>query len=104
MHGPTGKFLAARTQIMIKDCLLEHPEPVMNPPEKDSPQFGIRVSVTDSDPFAQLVGQDWQTTHWFESKVERDKVMRDMQREHEYSRSGDKPTLAYKPLNRSTDS
>jgi hypothetical protein len=75
----------------------------MNSPDKNPMQYGIRVSVSATDPFATLVGADWHTTHWYASETERDLALRDMQRVHEYSRSVDKPTLQYDVLNKSSD-
>ena len=63
--------------------------------------FGIRVSAAANDPFANLVGNDWNTTHWFKTQADRDRAIKDMQREHEYSRRGDKPTLVYETVTRS---
>lgn len=76
----------------------------MNTPEKSTSRYGIRVSLPATDPFTTLVGDDWHKTHWFSTQTERDRVMRDMAREHEYSRRGDKPTLIFEPVNRATDS
>jgi hypothetical protein len=55
--------------------------------------YGIRVRVRGDDPFARLVGNDWQRTHWYATSAERDLAMADMARRHEYSRIGDSPTL-----------
>ena len=51
--------------------------------------YGIRVRLRPGDPFAKLVGGDWQKTHWFFTAAERDRVLDDMSRKHEYSRIGD---------------
>ena len=66
--------------------------------------YGIRVSLPADDPFTSLIGADWEATHWFATQNQRDQALRDMAREHEYSRRGDKPALVFEPLNRSTDS
>jgi len=76
----------------------------MNSAESTSPRYGIRVSLPTEDPFAHLVGEDWVKTHWFSSLRERDRVLKDMAREHEYSRRGDKPALIYEAINRSAES
>lgn len=55
--------------------------------------FGIRVSLPASDPFARLVGADWQKLHWFASERERDAVLADMASRHLYSRRGDDPSV-----------
>jgi hypothetical protein len=70
--------------------------------ENTMPLFGIRISTPTDDPFANLVGKDWNTTHWFNTQSERDRAIKEMQREHEYSRRGDKPTLIYETVTRPT--
>jgi hypothetical protein len=62
--------------------------------------FGIRISAPANDPFTHLIGENWNTTHWFATQPDRDHAMQDMQREHEYSRRGDKPTLVYEAISR----
>ena len=62
--------------------------------------FGIRVSLPEGDPFTVLLDENWNTTHWFDTKSARDIAMHDMQREHEYSRKGDKPALIFQAINR----
>ena len=74
----------------------------MNTNDETLQVFGIRVSAEASDPFTDLVGEDWNTTHWFTTQPERDHAIKDMQREHEYSRRGDKPTLVFEAVTRST--
>ncbi len=67
-------------------------------PQNKNGRYGIRVSVQADDPFAKLVGADWETVHWFASSTERDRVLIDMQQEHLYSRSGDRSTLIYQSI------
>ena len=50
------------------------------------------------DPFAKLLGTDWQKTHWFFTAAERDRVLEDMSRKHEYSRIGDQPALVFEKV------
>jgi len=71
--------------------------------KQQNPQFGILVRIPAEDPFVNLVGENWQTTHWYTTQTERDLALVDMAREHEYSRSGDKPTLTFAPVNRPSD-
>ena len=75
----------------------------MNTSNETLPLFGIRVSAPANDPFTNLVGEDWNTTHWFATQPERDHAIQDMQREHEYSRRGDKPTLIFEAISRSAN-
>lgn len=62
--------------------------------------FGIRVSLRSGDPFARLVGADWQRVHWFAAEVQRDQALEEMTRRHRYSRVGDEPALAYSKVER----
>ena len=72
----------------------------MKQKDETTPLFGILVSAPANDPFTDLVGKDWSTTHWFSTQQERDRAIKDMQREHEYSRRGDKPTLIFAAIGR----
>jgi hypothetical protein len=60
--------------------------------------YGIRVRLRRGDPFAKLLGGDWQKTHWFFTASERDRVLEDMSRKHEYSRIGDTPALVFEKV------
>lgn len=60
--------------------------------------FGIRVRLPPGDPFAKLLGADWQKTHWFFTAGERDRALEDMSRRHEYSRIGDRPALVFEKV------
>jgi hypothetical protein len=66
-----------------------------HPPEPELEPYGVRVRLRSGDPFARLVGSDWQKTHWYASAAERDRALEDMAREHEYSRIGDRPALVF---------
>jgi hypothetical protein len=63
--------------------------------EPASLPYGVRVRLRSGDPFARLVGNDWQKTHWYPTAGERDRALLDMAREHEYSRIGDRPALVF---------
>ena len=60
--------------------------------------YGIRVRLRPGDPFAKLLGLDWQKTHWYYTAAERDRMLEEMSREHEYSRIGDQPTLVFEKV------
>ncbi len=60
--------------------------------------FGIRVRLRAGDPFAKLLGADWQKTHWYFTAPERDRALADMARKHEYSRIGDQPALVFEKV------
>jgi hypothetical protein len=60
--------------------------------------YGVRVRLRTGDPFAKLLGLDWQKTHWFFTAGERDRVLEEMSRKHEYSRIGDSPALVFEKV------
>jgi hypothetical protein len=66
--------------------------------------YGIRVSLRPGDPFAKLLGGDWQKTHWFFTAAERDAQLEDMARKHEYSRIGDQPALVFEKVENLSES
>jgi hypothetical protein len=66
--------------------------------------YGIRVRLKPGDPFAKLLGTDWQKTHWFFTAAERDRVLEDMSRKHEYSRIGDQPALVFEKVEKLAES
>ncbi len=69
-----------------------HEHNLRSPPPSEKP-FGIRVSLKPGDPFARLVGADWQKLHWFATERERDAALADMAGRHVYSRRGDEPAV-----------
>ena len=68
---------------------------LLEPPLTLPRPYGVRVSLRANDPFARLLGADWQRVHWFRTAAERDAAMAEMSRKHEYSRPGDRPALVY---------
>jgi len=66
--------------------------------------FGVRVRLRPEDPFAKLLGRDWQRTHWFFTAAERDRALDDMSRKHEYSRVGDQPALVFEKVEKLAES
>lgn len=60
--------------------------------------FGVRVRLRAGDPFAKLVGADWERTHWFASERERDLALAEMSRRYPYFRVGDEPALVFEAL------
>jgi hypothetical protein len=70
----------------------------MNNAESHETTFGIRVSLPADDPFARLLDEGWNKTHWYHSRHERDREMQEMSREHQYSRKGDKPSLIFEAI------
>jgi hypothetical protein len=73
----------------------------LNKPLDVPKPYGIVVRIRSTDTFARLLGGGWQREHWFATRMERDRALAEMASEHLYSRSGDKPTLIYEPIERS---
>ena len=62
--------------------------------------YGIRITLPPEDPLAALLGNDTEMYRWYATTAERDAALAEMQREHEYSRIGDRPTLRYEKVER----
>jgi hypothetical protein len=60
--------------------------------------YGVRVCLRPGDPFARLLGADWQKTHWYFTTSERDQALEEMARKHEFSRIGDEPALKFEKI------
>jgi hypothetical protein len=69
----------------------------LNKPLDVPKPFGIRVRMRPTDTFARLLG-NWEQQHWYASRDERDAALAEMASEHLYSRSGDRPTLIFEPV------
>jgi hypothetical protein len=65
----------------------------LNAPPPVAKSFGIRVRLRAGDPFARLVGADWQKLHWYATEQDRDAALADMAARHCYSRRGDEPAV-----------
>jgi len=76
-----------------------HPHNLSHPQGGVKP-FGIRVRLKASDPFRNLIGDDWSKEHWFETANERDIALEQMSRRYLYFRPGDQPTLEYEKIER----
>ena len=70
------------------------------PPDLAKLQFGIRVTMSASDPMRSLLGSDWQKEHWFASREERDAAREEMGKRHAYSRIGDIPSIRLESIER----
>jgi len=57
--------------------------------------FGISVKLRENDPMSapHLLGDDWAGTRWFDSAVERDAALIEMQNHPRYYRRGDSPSI-----------
>ena len=60
--------------------------------------FGIRVRLRKSDPFRNLVGDDWQKEHWFATRPDREQALEQMSSRYIYFLPGDRPTLDFKSV------
>jgi hypothetical protein len=56
-------------------------------------RFGIRVKLRSTDPFKNLIGDEWTREHWYATRDERDRVLKEMSGRYVYFRPGDQPTL-----------
>ena len=57
--------------------------------------FGIRFNLPEGDTLSagHLLGDAFEYFRWYETAAERDAAYVDLSREHDFSRSGDKPTV-----------
>lgn len=69
-------------------------------PLPDQRPYGIRVRLKSSDPFRNLVGNDWTREHWFGTREERDRALQEMSGRYIYFRPGDQPTLEYEVVDK----
>jgi hypothetical protein len=76
----------------------------MSTPDSKTGNFGIRVTLPENEPFNRLLDEGWSAQHWFQSRYERDRALKEMSREHEYSRKGDAPTLLFEAIDNSSNS
>ena len=76
-----------------------HPHNLVTPLDTDK-RFGIKVKVRSTDPFRNLVGDQWSREHWFASAAERDAALASMSQKYVYFRPGDKPSLDFEKLER----
>lgn len=84
-----------------KTCLMfSNPHNLASAAKSAEKRYGIRISLTENDPFRRLLAEDWTTFHWFADAAQRDSALTDMSRRHEFSRIGDAPTLRYEPVER----
>ena len=76
-----------------------HDHNLARPLPKQLP-YGIRVKLRSTDPFKNLVGGDWIKEHWFASREERDRALKEMSGRYIYFRPGDQPTLEYEKVDK----
>lgn len=65
-------------------------------------RYGIRKTLAPDHPRRQshLLGDDWEAYEWYETEREREQALRELQREHLYSRRGDVPRLVLERVDR----
>ncbi len=63
-------------------------------------KFGIKISLPPGDSFAKIVGENWETFHWFCDSDSRNNAMAEMAKRHRYSRIGDNPRLVLQAIER----
>ncbi len=58
-------------------------------------RYGIKVTMPGGDTMSapHLLGDDWNSTRWFDSERARDEALTDMERQPPYYRLGDSPTV-----------
>lgn len=74
------------------------------PPIEQLRPYGIRVSLPGGDPFTKLLGMEWHRFHWYPTAEERDAALAEMSRRHQYSRSGDTPSLLFQKVEKLSES
>tara|TARA_Y100000385_G_C12871003_1_gene541524 strand:+ start:151 stop:399 length:249 start_codon:yes stop_codon:yes gene_type:complete len=55
-------------------------------------KFGIRVILPTTDPLKNIIGENWEKLHWYETEEERDSVFIKMDGRHGYYRDTDAPS------------
>jgi len=73
---------------------------LIDPPDDRDKRHGIRVFLTETDPFRRLLRAQWETFHWYADQAERDRAIKEMSKRHRYSRMGDRPSVRYEPVER----
>ncbi len=80
-----------------------HPHNLLKPLDLPKP-YGIRVSLPAGDTFTRLLGASWQQFHWYATSEERDRALEDMASVHLYSRRGDRPTVVFEAIDKTSES
>jgi hypothetical protein len=62
--------------------------------------FGIRVTLPESDSLNKVLGSDWERLHWYPSERQRDKAFDAMAVRHGYYRKTDSPTQILEKIDR----
>ena len=62
--------------------------------------FGIRVSLPANDTLRNILGEDWEHSHWYPTEAERDSAYEKMAIRHGYYRNTDSPTQVLERIER----
>jgi hypothetical protein len=101
MFADTSVIIAAAPSTLTQDPHMPicHDHNLSRPLPKQLP-FGILVKLRSTDPFKNLIGGDWTKEHWFATRDERDRALKEMSGRYVYFRPGDQPTLEYEKMDR----
>lgn len=70
-----------------------HQHNLVDPTQADSDRrYGIRVTLPSGDTFTRVLGEQWESLHWYRSEAERDRAYDKMAVRHGYYRKTDSPT------------
>lgn len=81
----------------MKRC---HAHNLNEPADESTRRFGIRVSLPPGDTFRAIIGDSWESYHWFADPQARNAAMTEMAHRHRYSRIGDEPRLVLQAVDR----
>lgn len=73
---------------------------VSHRPETDEPRFGIRVTLPPDDTLRNVLGDDWERLHWYDSEAQRDAAFDRMATRHGYYRNTDTPSQVLEKIAR----
>ena len=62
--------------------------------------FGIRVTLPETDTLRKVLGDDWERTHWYATENERDAAYANMAERHGFYRKTDTPTQVLEKVSR----
>ena len=65
-------------------------------------QYGIKITLTENNPMRlpHLLGEDWQSVHWFDTEQERDRALSEMSRQLPNYRTGDNIAQVFTKIER----
>lgn len=65
-------------------------------------KFGIRITLTENNPMRlpHLLGDDWESLHWYATETERDRALAEMSRQLPNYREGDVAAQVFTKIER----